>query len=111
MPLKSSCTGLSNILPLPGDVEISTVYLEEERPTRLFDIDYLKPKVSKTQKKTMLEKGQSKKRSRHPKKSNSGLSENEIHPPAKTPILITNFSGKFASRGFLISQDKQVPHP
>jgi ATP-dependent RNA helicase RhlE len=40
-----------NILPLPDDVEISTVYLEEERPTRLFDIDYLKPKVSKTQKK------------------------------------------------------------
>jgi ATP-dependent RNA helicase RhlE len=39
------------ILPLPEDVEISTVYLEEERPTRLFDIDYLKPKVSKTQKK------------------------------------------------------------
>ena len=39
------------ILPLPDDVEISTVYLEEERPTRLFDIDYLKPKVSKTQKK------------------------------------------------------------
>jgi ATP-dependent RNA helicase RhlE len=39
------------ILSLPDDVEISTVYLEEERPTRLFDIDYLKPKVSKTQKK------------------------------------------------------------
>jgi ATP-dependent RNA helicase RhlE len=39
------------VLPLPEDVEISTVYLEEERPTRLFDIDYLKPKVSKTQKK------------------------------------------------------------
>jgi ATP-dependent RNA helicase RhlE len=39
------------ILPLPEDVEISTAYLEEERPTRLFDIDYLKPKVSKTQKK------------------------------------------------------------
>ena len=39
------------VLPLPEDVEISTVYLEEERPTRLFDIDYLKPKVSKTAKK------------------------------------------------------------
>jgi ATP-dependent RNA helicase RhlE len=39
------------ILPLPDDVEISTVFLEEERPTRLFDIDYLKPRVSKTQKK------------------------------------------------------------
>ncbi len=38
------------VLPLPGDVEISTVYLEEEKPTRLFDIDYLKHKVSKTQK-------------------------------------------------------------
>jgi ATP-dependent RNA helicase RhlE len=40
-----------DILPLPEDVQISTVYLEEERPTRLFDIDYLKPKVSKMQKK------------------------------------------------------------
>ena len=40
-----------DMLPLPEDVQISDVYLEEERPTRLFDIDYLKPKVSKTQKK------------------------------------------------------------
>jgi len=39
------------VLPLPEDLEISTVYLEEEKPTRLFDIDYLKPKASKIPKK------------------------------------------------------------
>ncbi len=56
-----------NILPIPGEVEISTVYLEEERPTRLFDIDYLKPKVSKTQKKLDAQKKETKS-----KKTNSG---------------------------------------
>jgi ATP-dependent RNA helicase RhlE len=55
------------ILPLPGDIEISAVYLEEERPTRLFDIDYLKPKVSKTQKKIAAEAKETKS-----KKTNSG---------------------------------------
>jgi ATP-dependent RNA helicase RhlE len=29
-------------LPIPDDVKISDIYSEEERPTRLFDIDYLK---------------------------------------------------------------------
>jgi len=48
------------ILPLLEDVEISTVYLEEERPTRLFDIDYLKPKVSKTQKKMAAQQKENK---------------------------------------------------
>jgi ATP-dependent RNA helicase RhlE len=51
------------ILPLPEDVQISTVYLEEERPTRLFDIDYLKPKMPKAQKVTVdKNEGQSKKK-------------------------------------------------
>lgn len=51
------------ILPLPEDVQISTVYLEEERPTRLFDIDYLKPKMPKAQKVTAdKNEGQSKKK-------------------------------------------------
>jgi ATP-dependent RNA helicase RhlE len=58
------------ILPLPEDVEISTVYLEEERPTRLFDIDYLKPKVSKTQKKIAAQEKESKS-----KKTNSSPSK------------------------------------
>jgi ATP-dependent RNA helicase RhlE len=60
------------VLPLPGDLEISTVYLEEERPTRLFDIDYLKPKVSKTQKKITAQQKEVKS-----KKSNSGLQKNK----------------------------------
>ncbi len=55
------------ILPIPGDIEISAVYLEEERPTRLFDIDYLKPKVSKTQKKIAAAAKETKS-----KKTNSG---------------------------------------
>lgn len=55
------------ILPLPEDVQVSTVYLEEERPTRLFDIDYLKPKVSKTQKKIAAQAKETKN-----KKTNSG---------------------------------------
>jgi ATP-dependent RNA helicase RhlE len=61
------------VLPLPGDVEISTVYLEEERPTRLFDIDYLKPKVSKTQKAKDAEQKETQTRKKKPaswKKSN-----------------------------------------
>jgi hypothetical protein len=61
------------ILPLPGDVEISTIYLEEERPTRLFDIDYLKPKVSKTQKAKDAEQKETQTRKKKPaswKKSN-----------------------------------------
>jgi ATP-dependent RNA helicase RhlE len=60
-----------DILPLPGDVQISDVYLEEERPTRLFDIDYLKPKVSKTQKKLAAQEKQTKS-----KKTNSGPPKN-----------------------------------
>jgi ATP-dependent RNA helicase RhlE len=30
------------MLPIPDEVKISTIYSEEERPTNLFDIDYLK---------------------------------------------------------------------
>ena len=66
------------VLPLPDDVQISTVYLEEERPTRLFDIDYLKPKVSKTQKKidAQVKETKSKKANSAPsKKRNSRFVE------------------------------------
>jgi ATP-dependent RNA helicase RhlE len=35
------------VLPLPQEVEISTVYSEEERPTDLYNIDYLKGKGAK----------------------------------------------------------------
>jgi len=56
-----------DILPMPEDVQISSVYLEEEKPTRLFDIDYLKPKVSKTQKKLAVQAREAKS-----KKTNSG---------------------------------------
>jgi ATP-dependent RNA helicase RhlE len=61
------------ILPLPGDVQVSTVYLEEERPTRLFDIDYLKPKMPKVQKENddvKNERQSKKKKPAQSKKSN-----------------------------------------
>ena len=35
------------VLPVPPEVVISTVYLEDERPTDLYNIDYLKGKSAK----------------------------------------------------------------
>lgn len=35
------------VLPVSDDVKVSNIYTEEERPTRQFDIDYLKPEASK----------------------------------------------------------------
>lgn len=67
-----------DVLLLPEDVQVSDVYLEEERPTRLFDIDYLKPKVSKTQKKldAQVKEAKSKKTNAAPsKKRNSRFVE------------------------------------
>jgi len=67
-----------DVLPLPEDVQVSDIYLEEERPTRLFDIDYLKPKVSKTQKKldAQVKEAKSKKTNAAPsKKRNSRFVE------------------------------------
>lgn len=39
-----------DLLPLPEEVSLSNIYSEEERPTRLYDIDYLKSESSKKSK-------------------------------------------------------------
>lgn len=42
MAIEQLMNKIITLLPMPESVGISTVYLEEERPTHLFDIDYLK---------------------------------------------------------------------
>jgi ATP-dependent RNA helicase RhlE len=42
MAIEQLMNKIITLLPMPEGVGISTVYLEEERPTHLFDIDYLK---------------------------------------------------------------------
>jgi ATP-dependent RNA helicase RhlE len=47
-----------NFLPLPDGVILSTVYLEEERPTKLYDIDYLKSATRPSKNKAIAEKNE-----------------------------------------------------